>query len=89
MDLINCGANVCVCGDDMLVHEGSERFADVGGLGGHCENQLQIVISQALLRLTRVISVFHHTAFLGKIKTIMSCPQMEHYVAENNDKSLQ
>jgi hypothetical protein len=38
MALIDRGANGCICGDDMLVLEGSERFVDVSGLGGHCKN---------------------------------------------------
>jgi hypothetical protein len=33
--LIDCGANGGICGDDMVVLEGSERFVDVFGLAGH------------------------------------------------------
>jgi hypothetical protein len=74
----------------MLVLEGSERFVDVSGLGGHCENQLRIVTVQTLISTHKgdVIAVFHQTAFLGKGKSILSCLLMEHYGAEINDKSL-
>ena len=74
----------------MLVLEGSERFVDVSGLGGHRENQLCIVTTQTLITTHKgdVIAVFHQTALLGKGKSILSCLQMEHYGAEINDKSL-
>jgi hypothetical protein len=45
MALIDRGANGCACGDDMRVFEGSERYVDVSGLGGH----LRIVTAQALI----------------------------------------
>jgi hypothetical protein len=35
--------NVCVCGDDMLVLDGSDYFDEVSGFGGHCKNQLRTV----------------------------------------------
>jgi hypothetical protein len=38
MALVDRGANGCVCGDDMRVLEGSKRYVDVSGLGGHREN---------------------------------------------------
>ena len=41
--LVDRGVNDGVCGNDMLVLEGSERFVDVSGLAGHRENQLRIV----------------------------------------------
>jgi hypothetical protein len=90
MALIDRGANGCVCGDDMRVLEGSERFVDVSGLGGHRENQLRIVTAQALIETHKgnIIAIFHQTALLGKGKSILSCLQMEHYGAEVNDKSL-
>jgi hypothetical protein len=37
MALIDWGANGCVCGDDMRVLEGCERYVDVSGLGRHRE----------------------------------------------------
>lgn len=90
MALVDRGANGCVCGDDMLVLEGSERFVDVSGLGGHRENQLRIVTAQALIETHKgnVIAIFHQTALLGKGKSILSCIQMEHYGADINDKPL-
>jgi hypothetical protein len=33
--LVDRGANGGICGDDMRVLEGSERFVDVFGLAGH------------------------------------------------------
>jgi hypothetical protein len=33
--LVDRGGNGGICGDDMLVLEGSERFVDVFGLAGH------------------------------------------------------
>jgi hypothetical protein len=91
MALIYRGANGCVCGDDMLVLEGSERYVNFSGLGGHRENILWIVTAQALISTHKgaVIAVFHQTALLGKGASILSCLQMEHYRATINDKSLQ
>jgi hypothetical protein len=56
--LIDWGTN----GDDyMCVLEGSERYGDVSGFGGHRENQLFIVTAQALIETHKgdVIAVFH------------------------------
>jgi Reverse transcriptase (RNA-dependent DNA polymerase) len=88
--LVDRGANGGICGDDMLVLEGSERFVDVSGLAGHRENQLRIVTAQALIQTHKgnVIAVFHQMALLGKGKSILSCVQMEHYGAAIDDKSL-
>jgi hypothetical protein len=90
MDLIYRGAHGCVCGDGILVLEVSEHFVGVSGLGGHCENQLQIVTAHALNETHKgnVIVVFHQTVLLGKGKSILLCLQMEHCGAEINDKSL-
>jgi hypothetical protein len=90
MALIDRGANGCVCGDDMSVLEGSERYVDVSGLGGHREKQLLIAMAQALIKTHKgdVIAVSHQIALLGKGKSILSCLQMEHYGSEINDKSL-
>jgi hypothetical protein len=41
--LVDRGANGDICGTDMLVIEGSERFVDVIGLAGHKVSQLRIV----------------------------------------------
>jgi hypothetical protein len=88
--LVDRGANGGICGDDMLVLEGSERFVDVSGLAGHRENQLRIVTAQALINTHKgnVIATFHQMALLGKGKSILSCVQMEHYGAVIDDKSL-
>jgi hypothetical protein len=40
--LIDRGANGGICGDDMLVLEGSDCFVDVFGLAGHKVSQLLI-----------------------------------------------
>ena len=45
--LIDRDANGGICGDDMLVLEGRERFVDVSGLAGHTVSQLSIVTAQA------------------------------------------
>jgi hypothetical protein len=72
--------NGCVCGDNILVLEGSERFVDVSGLGGPCENDVRIVTAQAIIEIHkgRVIAVFHQTALLGKGK--------EYLVVSSNGK---
>jgi hypothetical protein len=81
MALIVCGANVGVCGDDMLVLEGSERFVDVSGLDGQRENQLRIATAQALIETYKgdVIAVFLQKALLVKVKSILSSLPTEHY----------
>jgi hypothetical protein len=72
---IYCGAHGCVCGDDMLVLEGSELFLDISGLGGHCENQLWIDTAQALIENHKdnLCAVFHQTELLGNGKSILLC----------------
>jgi hypothetical protein len=55
--LIDLGAHGCLCGDDMLVLEGSESFMDVSGLGGHCKNQLRIVTAQTLISTHKGYSI--------------------------------
>jgi hypothetical protein len=47
--LVYCGANGGICGNDMLVLEGSERFVDVFGLARHKVSQLHIVTAQTLI----------------------------------------
>jgi threonine dehydrogenase-like Zn-dependent dehydrogenase len=41
--LVDRGANGGICGNDMSILEGSERFLDVVGFAGHEVNQLRIV----------------------------------------------
>jgi hypothetical protein len=66
MALIYRGVNGCVCSDCMRVLEGSKRYVDVSGLGGHRKNQLRIVTAQALIATHKgdVIAVFHKIALL-------------------------
>jgi hypothetical protein len=87
--LVVRGAFGGICGDDMLVLEGSERFVDVFGLAGHKASQLRIVTAQALIPTNKgdAIATFHQMAFLGKGKSILSCLQMETHGAEINDRS--
>jgi hypothetical protein len=56
--------------DDILLLEGSEHFVDVGGLGGHCKNQLWIATTHALVEThkSNLATVFHQAEFLGKGK---------------------
>jgi hypothetical protein len=81
------GANGDICGDDMLVVEGSERFADVFGLVGHKVSQLRIVTAQALIPTHRgdAIATFHQMALFGKGKSKLSCLHMEAHGAEINE----
>ena len=87
--LVDRGANGGICGDDMTVLEGSERFVDVIGLAGHKVNQLRLVTAQALVTTHKgeAIATFHQMALLGKGKSILSCIQMESFGADINDRS--
>jgi hypothetical protein len=87
--LVDWGANGGICGSDMKILEGSERFVDVVGLAGHKVGQLCIVTAQALVRTHKgdVIATFHQMALLGKGKSILSCLQMAGYGADINDRS--
>jgi hypothetical protein len=87
--LVDRGANGGICGADMLVLEGSERFVDVSGLAGHKVNQLRIVTAQALITTHKgeAIATFHQIALLGKGKSILSCIQMESHGADINEKT--
>jgi hypothetical protein len=84
--LVDQGANGGICGDAMLVLEGSDRFVSVGGLAGHTVNQLHIVTAQALIQTHKgpAIATFHQMAHLGKGNCILSCIQMGHYGADIN-----
>jgi hypothetical protein len=86
--LIDRGANGGICGADMMVLEGSERFVDVSGLAGHKVNQLRIVTAQAVITTHKgdAIAIFHQMALLGKGKSILSCIQMESHGADINEK---
>jgi hypothetical protein len=87
--LIDRGANGGICGSDMLVLEGSERFVDVSGLAGHKVNQLCIVTAQALITTHSIddaIATFHQMDLLGKGTSILSCIQMESHGADINEK---
>jgi threonine dehydrogenase-like Zn-dependent dehydrogenase len=87
--LLDCGANGGICGTDMLVLKGSERFVDVIRLAGHKVSQLRIVTAQALVTTHKgdAIATFHQMAPLGKGKSILSCLQMEAHGADINDRS--
>jgi hypothetical protein len=87
--LVDNGANGGICGNDMKILEGSERFVDVVGLAGHKVSQLCFVAAQALVTTHKgdVIATFHQMALLGKGKSILSCLQMEVYGADINDRS--
>ena len=87
--LVDRGANGGICGSDMKVLEGSERFVDVVGLAGHKVSQLRIVTAQTLITTHKgdAIATFHQMALLGKGKSILSCLQMEAYGADINDRS--
>jgi hypothetical protein len=87
--LIDRGANGGICGDDMSVLEGSERFVDVSGLAGNKGSQLRIVTAQALITTHKgeAIATFHQMALLGKWKSILLCLQMEAFGVDINDRS--
>ena len=74
--LVDRGANGGICGDDMLVLEGSERFVDVVGLAGHKVSQLRIVTSQALVSSHKgvVVATFHQMALLWERKEYTFVP---------------
>jgi hypothetical protein len=82
---------VPICGNDMLVLEGSERFVDVVGLAGHKVSQLRVVTAQHWSPITthkgKAIATFHQMALLGKGKIILSCLQMEAHGADIHDCS--
>jgi hypothetical protein len=48
------------------------------------------VTAQAVINKHKgpAIAIFHQMALLGKGNRILSCVKMEHFVADNNDKSL-
>jgi hypothetical protein len=87
--LVDRGANGGICGTDMLVLEGRERFVDVVGLAGHKVSQLRIVTAQAVVSTHKgeAIATFHQMALLCKGKSILSCLQMEAHGANINDRS--
>jgi hypothetical protein len=49
--LVDCGANGIVCGDGMLVFEGSEHFADISGLAGHKAIQLCFATAHVIVTI--------------------------------------
>jgi hypothetical protein len=87
--LDDCGANGGICGDDMRVLEGSERFVDLSVLAGHTNSQLHIVNAQVLVSTYKGddIATFHQMALLGKGKRNFLCIQMEAFGVDINDQS--
>jgi hypothetical protein len=83
---IDCSANGGVCGDDMLVLEGSEGFVDVSDLAGHKVSRLRIVTVHALIttHMGEAIATFHQMVLLRKGKSIVSCLQLEAFGADIN-----
>jgi hypothetical protein len=73
--LIDRGANGGICGDNMLVLEGSKRFVNVVGIAGHKVSQLRIITAQLLISTHKVnvLATFHQMVILGKVKRILSC----------------
>jgi hypothetical protein len=63
--LIDRGVNGGICGKDMVVLEGSERFFDGFGLARHKISQLCIVTVQALIATHKrnIIATFYQIAF--------------------------
>jgi hypothetical protein len=87
--LVDRGANGGICGSDMKVLEGSERFVDVVGLAGHKVNKLQIVTAQSLISTHKgdAIATIQQMALLVTGKGILSCLQLEAHGADINDQS--
>jgi hypothetical protein len=87
--LVDRWANGGICGSDMKILGGSERFVDVVGLTDRRVSQLHIVTAQALMTTHKgdVIATFHQMALLGKGKSILSCLQMEAHGADINNRS--
>ena len=87
--LVDRGANGGLCGNDMLVVNGSERFVSITGIDGHQLDNLCVVTAQAVVPSHKgdVIAVFHQMALLGKGHSILSCIQMEAFGAKINDHS--
>jgi hypothetical protein len=73
--LVDCVANGGICGDDMRVLKGIERFVYVSSLDGHTDGQLHIVTAQALVSTQKggAIATFHQIVLLGKGKSILLC----------------
>jgi hypothetical protein len=88
--LVNRGANGGICGNGILVLDGSERFVDVFGLAGHKVCHLRIFTAQVWISTHKgdaIIATFHQMALLGKGTSFLSCLQMAAYGADINDRS--
>jgi hypothetical protein len=72
--LVDLGANGGICGSNMKVLEGSERFVDVVGLAGHKVSELRIVSAQALVTTHKgdMIATFHkwHCLEKGRVSSL-------------------
>jgi hypothetical protein len=57
------------------------------GLAGHKMIQLRIFTAQCLISTHKgdVIATFHQMTLLGKVKSILSCLQIEAYSADKNN----
>jgi hypothetical protein len=88
--LIDSGANGGFGGDDVLVIEWTDRFADVTGIDSHELSDLPIVTCLGKIYTTRgpAIAVMHQYANFGKGKTIHSPAQLGAFGHDVNDRSV-
>jgi hypothetical protein len=76
--LIDHGAKSGICGEDILIFEGSVQFVDVSGLAGYNISQLRSVTPQEMTTTykSEAVATFQKMALLMKDKSILSCLQI-------------
>jgi hypothetical protein len=86
--LVDQDANGGICGCNMKVLEGSERFVDVVGLPEHKFKQPRIITAQALVASHKgVTRLPHFTKWHCFATSILPCLQMKAFGADINDCS--
>ena len=88
--LVDRGANGGILGSDAHVRVKHPRKVDVTGIDNHELNSLPIVDASAKILTDQgpAIAILQNYAYFGRLRTIHSAGQIEHYGATVDDRSM-
>ena len=88
--LVDRGSNGGIIGNDAIVLYEHQRTVDVSGIDNHEVTGLKIVDASAKIPTQRgpVIGIFRQYAYRGRLRTIHSSLQFEHYKNKVDDRSM-
>ena len=87
--LVDRGANGGMAGDDLKIIAISDRKVDVSGIDNHELTGLKIVTAGGVVKSQRgeIIVILNQFAYIPGGKTILSCPQLEAFGMDVDDRS--